>query len=71
MAPGTIASRASDSPESLQAFQVRKWVPEQFHEPCSLRCTHRSFVRTFVALGAWCFYTSLAGKPLWKDKLFE
>jgi hypothetical protein len=25
----------------------------------------------FVALGAWGFYLSLAGKPLWKDELFE
>jgi serine/threonine protein kinase len=28
-------------------------------------------VLTFVAIGAWGFYTSLAGKPLWKDELFE
>ena len=25
----------------------------------------------FVAIGAWGVYTSLAGKPLWKDELFE
>ena len=25
----------------------------------------------YVALGAWGFYLSLAGKPLWKDELFE
>jgi Protein kinase domain/zinc-ribbon domain len=25
----------------------------------------------FVALGAWGFYLSLAGKPLWKDELLE
>ncbi len=28
-------------------------------------------VLTFVAIGTWGFYTSLAGKPLWKDELFE
>jgi Protein kinase domain len=28
-------------------------------------------VLLFVALGTWGFYTSLAGKPLWKDELFE
>ena len=28
-------------------------------------------VLTFVAIGAWGFYNSLAGKPLWKDELFE
>jgi len=26
-------------------------------------------VLIFVALGAWGFYLSLAGKPLWKDEL--
>ena len=25
----------------------------------------------YVALGAWGFYLSLAGKPLWRDELFE
>ncbi len=28
-------------------------------------------VLTFVAIGAWGFYNSLAGKPLWKDELFD
>jgi uncharacterized membrane protein YhdT len=28
-------------------------------------------VLLFVALGAWGFYLSLAGKPLWKDELLE
>jgi Protein kinase domain/zinc-ribbon domain len=28
-------------------------------------------VMLFVALGAWGFYLSLAGKPLWKDELLE
>jgi uncharacterized membrane protein YhdT len=28
-------------------------------------------VLLFVALGAWGFYLSLAGKPLWKDEVLE
>jgi hypothetical protein len=28
-------------------------------------------VLTFLAAGVWGFYASLAGKPLWKDELFE
>jgi hypothetical protein len=33
---------------------------------------HTLFIVLFyVALGAWGFYLSLAGKPLWKDELLE
>jgi hypothetical protein len=28
-------------------------------------------IQGVVALGAWGFYLSLAGKPLWKDELLE
>lgn len=30
-----------------------------------------SIALIFVAMGAWGVYTSLAGKPLWKDELFD
>jgi uncharacterized membrane protein YhdT len=33
------------------------------------RCVFIALI--FVALGAWGVYTSLAGKALWKDELFE